>query len=123
MSTPTETFDTPGTALATASLVLGIVGLAISFIPCVNLFSFPISILAIIFGACRITQGKGKAGLILGIVAIVAALLMWWIFFDNATVTTVTTTPNGVTTTTTTPDGVTTSTTTTNGVPVETTAP
>lgn len=66
--------------LATAGMVLGIVGACTSFIPIVNNISFILGILAIIFGIIEIIKkaGRGKAiaGLVLGIIAIVITINM-----------------------------------------------
>ena len=60
--------------LATAGLVLGIVGVCTSFIPIVNNISFIMGILSAIFGIISLVKktGKGKAitAIILGILAI-----------------------------------------------------
>jgi hypothetical protein len=61
--------------LATASLVLGIIGLVFGCIPGVNFVAFPIVVLAIIFGAIAFKWGKAKAGLILGALGLIAAIL------------------------------------------------
>lgn len=63
--------------LATAGLVLGIVGICTSFIPIINNISFILGILAVIFGAITIKKaGKGKviATIVLGVLSIVITL-------------------------------------------------
>lgn len=64
--------------MATASLVLGIVGICTSFIPIINNLSFFLGILALIFAIIELIKkvGKGKAitGLILGILSIVITI-------------------------------------------------
>lgn len=64
--------------LATAGMVLGIIGACTSFIPIVNNLSFIMGVLAIIFGIIEIIKkagtGKAIAGLILGILAIIITL-------------------------------------------------
>lgn len=72
--------ETKKSGLATASLVLGIIGACTSFIPIVNNISFILGALAIIFAIVAFIKkaGKGKliAGLILGILAIVITINM-----------------------------------------------
>jgi hypothetical protein len=60
--------------LATAALVLGIVGLVFGLIPGVCWFiGWPCGVLAIIFGGLSWKGwGKAKAGLILGVLAVIA---------------------------------------------------
>lgn len=64
--------------LATAGLVLGIVGICLSFIPILNNASFFLGILALIFGIISLVKktnkGKSIAALILGILSIVITL-------------------------------------------------
>lgn len=64
--------------LATAGLVLGIIGICTSFIPIVNNASFFLGILAIVFGMIPIikksSKGKAIASLILGVLAVVITL-------------------------------------------------
>ena len=66
--------------LATAGMVLGIIGVVLSFIPIINNIAFFIGILALIFGIIGIVKkvGKGKAiaGIVLGILSIVITLAM-----------------------------------------------
>ena len=66
--------------LATAGMVLGIIGVVLSFIPIINNIAFFIGILALIFGIIGIVKkaGKGKAivGVVLGILSIVITLAM-----------------------------------------------
>lgn len=66
--------------LATASLVLGIIGVVLSFIPIINNIAFVLGILAFVFGLItlikKIGKGKSIAGLILGILAIIITLAM-----------------------------------------------
>lgn len=69
--------ETKSSGLATAGLVLGIVGVCTSFIPIINNLSFILGVLAIIFGLVSIKKaGKGKviATIILGIVTIAITL-------------------------------------------------
>lgn len=64
--------------LATAALVLGIIGICTSFIPVINNLSFVLGILAIIFAIVALIQKSGKAktiiSIILGVLAIVITL-------------------------------------------------
>ncbi len=66
--------------LATAGLILGIIGTALSFIPIINNAAFVIGIFALIFGIIALikkeTKGKTIASIILGIAAISITLLM-----------------------------------------------
>ena len=65
-----------------AALVLGIVGLLLSLVPCLGMWAIPLTILAIIFGVLGMKKEKGKgmaiAGLICGIVGSLVAC--WWIY-------------------------------------------
>ena len=60
---------------ATAGLVLGIVGICVSFIPLMYYISFALGALSLIFGAIALakkaSKGKAIAALVLGIVAVV----------------------------------------------------
>lgn len=64
--------------LATAGLVLGIVGICLSFIPILNNASFFLGILAVIFGIIplvkKASKGKAIAALILGVLSVVITL-------------------------------------------------
>lgn len=66
--------------LATAGMVLGIIGAVLAFIPLINNLAFVLGVLAIIFGgialAKKANKGKAIAGLVLGILSIVITLLM-----------------------------------------------
>ncbi len=63
---------------ATAALVLGIIGICLSFIPILNNAAFFLGILAVIFAfvsfAKKASKGKAIAGLILGILSVVITL-------------------------------------------------
>ena len=78
MSKSVETKNSSG--LATAGMVLGIIGVVLSFIPIINNIAFFIGILALIFGISGIVKkaGKGKAiaGIVLGILSIAITLAM-----------------------------------------------
>ena len=75
-----ENVKTKKSGLSTAGMVLGIVGIVLSFIPIINNIAFFLGILAVIFGIIGLVKkaGKGKAiaGLVLGILAIVITLAM-----------------------------------------------
>ncbi len=64
--------------LATAGLVLGIIGICTSFIPIVNNASFFLGILAVVFGIIplikKVSKGKAITALILGVLAVVITL-------------------------------------------------
>ena len=64
--------------LATAGLVLGIIGICLSFIPILNNASFFLGILAAIFGIIplvkKASKGKAIAALILGVLSVVITL-------------------------------------------------
>lgn len=72
--------ETKKSGLATAGLVLGIVGVCTSFIPIINNLSFVMGILAVIFGiialAKKSNKGKVIASIILGVLAVVITLNM-----------------------------------------------
>ena len=73
-----EKVDNKKSGLATAGLVLGIIGICLSFIPILNNASFFLGILAVIFGIIplikKASKGKAIAALILGILSIVITL-------------------------------------------------
>lgn len=75
-----ETKNSSG--LSTAAMVLGIVGICLSWIPILNYISLILGILAIIFGIIGIVkkQSKGKAitGLVLGLISIYILYSMYW---------------------------------------------
>lgn len=75
--------------MAVASLVLGIVGIATSFIPIVNNASFFLGILGVIFGIVGVVgisrgkkkgKGLGIAGIVLSVVTIVVVLITQSLF-------------------------------------------
>ena len=84
----TDNQSTAGKGMGITALVVGIVGVVCSFIPCFGLFALLFGALAIIFGAVGMSQAKKggapqglpKAGLILGILATVFTIV-WWAFF------------------------------------------
>lgn len=76
----------PTSGLAVAALVTGIIALVSSFVPLLNLLSFPFVVLAIIFGAIGVWQtvkgaksGKGLAiaGLALGVLGLLVTVVMY----------------------------------------------
>lgn len=68
--------------MAIAALVLGILGLVLSFVPCLGMYAMPLTILAIILGGLGMkkVQGKGMsiAGLVMGVIGTLIA--GWWIY-------------------------------------------
>jgi hypothetical protein len=80
----------PPKGLATAAMVLGIVGLVFSLAGCTWFLGIPLDILAIVFGAvglAKVKSGQGsgetmaKAGLICGIIGIVVVIAWFVIAF------------------------------------------
>ena len=74
----------------TCGLVLGIVGISLSFIPILNNASFFLGVLAIVFGIISLvkkaSKGKAIAALILGILSVVFTLSLqdgWSKAFDK----------------------------------------
>jgi hypothetical protein len=68
--------------LATPGMVLGIIGLSISWIPFLGFFSLPLGILATVFGGVGVSKANKLGGLkkgqaIAGIVTGVLAILVW----------------------------------------------
>lgn len=65
-----------------AALVLGIVGLVLSLIPCLGMYALPLTLLAIILGALGMknpaARGLAIAGLVCGIIGTCAAA--WWLY-------------------------------------------
>ncbi len=77
----------PPKGLATAAMVLGIIGLLFSLLGCLWFLGTPLNILAIIFGAVASAkakrqeaggEGMAKAGLVCGIIGMIVIIL--WIF-------------------------------------------
>lgn len=66
------------TGFSVASMVLGIIGICLSFIPIVNNVSFILGVLSVIFAIVSLVKKSGKAkaivGLILGILSVVITL-------------------------------------------------
>jgi hypothetical protein len=82
MSEATATVSqTNSNGLATASLVLGIVGLVIGLIPFLGWFMFPVWILAIVFGIIGRKQSfkrtSATVGMILGIITLIYKFGFW----------------------------------------------
>jgi hypothetical protein len=64
-----------------AALVLGIVGLVFSFIPCLGMYALPITLLAVILGAIAMRQpkkGMAIAGLVCGMLG--TLLAGYWLY-------------------------------------------
>ncbi len=88
---PAQPTQKKKSGLATAGLVLGIIGISTSFIPIVNNASFFLGILAAIFGIIvlikRTDKTKSIVALILGVLAIIITLVMqdiWMKAVDDA---------------------------------------
>lgn len=66
------------TGFSVASMVLGIIGICLSFIPIINNVSFILGVLSVIFAIVSLVKKSGKAkaivGLILGILSVVITL-------------------------------------------------
>jgi hypothetical protein len=66
--------------LATAGMVLGIIGIVLSFIPIINNFAFVLGILALIFGIVPLVKkrslGKSITAIVLGALTIIITLVM-----------------------------------------------
>jgi uncharacterized membrane protein HdeD (DUF308 family) len=76
----------PRNGLGTAALVCGIIAVVLSFIPALNAFTWPLGVLAIIFGAVGWSRAnKGRAtnksiaitGLVLGILSFFTFCLIY----------------------------------------------
>lgn len=70
-------------AMATAGLILGIIGICTSFIPIVNNASIVLGVLAFGFGLISVLKkegGNAVAGLVLGVLAVVITLYMQYLF-------------------------------------------
>lgn len=65
----------PHRGLAIASLVLGIIGAVFGLIPLTFFIALPCGVLALIFGLLGRKHGTGKAGAILGAIAIVLGIV------------------------------------------------
>lgn len=65
-----------------AALVLGIVGLVLSLVPCLGMYAMPLTVLAIVMGVLGRKKPTGKgmalAGMICGIIGTLIA--GWWIY-------------------------------------------
>lgn len=73
-----ENIEAKKSGFATAGLVLGIIGICLSFIPILNNASFFLGVLAVIFGIISLlkkaSKGKAIAALILGVLSVVITL-------------------------------------------------
>lgn len=73
-----ENIESKKSGLAKAGLVLGIIGICLSFIPILNNASFFLGVLAVVFGLIplikKASKGKAIAALILGVLSIVITL-------------------------------------------------
>jgi hypothetical protein len=76
----------PGSGLAIAGMVCGIVGAVFAFIPACDLFiAVPLGVIAIIMGAIGMKspthKGMGIAGVVLGIVAVGLSIGLYiWVY-------------------------------------------
>lgn len=65
-----------------AALVLGIIGLVLSLVPCLGMYAMPLTVLAVILGALGMKAATGRgmaiAGLVCGIIGTCVA--GWWIY-------------------------------------------
>ncbi len=65
-----------------AALVIGIIGLILSLVPCLGMYALPLTLLGVIFGALGMKKEKGKgmaiAGLICGVIGTLIA--GWWVY-------------------------------------------
>jgi hypothetical protein len=65
-----------------AALVLGIVGLVLSLVPCLGMYAIPLTLIAVILGALGMKAPTGRgmaiAGLVCGIIGTCVA--GWWIY-------------------------------------------
>ena len=65
-----------------AALVLGIVGLILSLVPCLGMYALPLTLLAVILGALgmKVPAGRGLAiaGMVCGIIG--TSVAAWWLY-------------------------------------------
>jgi len=65
-----------------AALVLGIVGLVLSLVPCLGMYAMPLTLLAVILGVFGMKAATGRgmaiAGLVCGIIG--SCIAAWWIY-------------------------------------------
>ncbi|MFM7022309.1 MAG: DUF4190 domain-containing protein [Flavobacteriales bacterium] len=88
----TTTKTSAGKGLGITALVVGIVGLIVSFIPCVGAWGIVPGILGVVFGAVSLAQaskgngakGLGVAGLVLSILAVAVALYQIFVVIPAA---------------------------------------
>ena len=85
----------PRNGLGMAALVCGIIAVALSFIPGVNIFTWPLGVLAIVFGAVgwarankgqATNKGQAIAGLVLGIASFFTFCLIYVLIGANSSV-------------------------------------
>ncbi|MFZ0595660.1 MAG: hypothetical protein WAM46_01645, partial [Flavobacterium sp.] len=77
-----------GQGMGIAALVLGIVGVLVSLIPCVGIIAIIFGLLAIVFGAIGVLQARNnnvsaalpQAGFILGVLSLVI-IIVYMVFF------------------------------------------
>ena len=62
--------------LATAGMVLGIIGIVLSFIPIINNAAFVLGILALIFGLISLIKKRGKGKAIAGLVLVILTIII-----------------------------------------------
>lgn len=79
----------PGSGLAVAGMVCGIVGIVFAVIPyCGTIVAVPLGLLAIVMGALgqksATHRGQGTAGLVLGIISIVLSLGLYFLVYAAA---------------------------------------
>jgi hypothetical protein len=83
----------PRNGLGTAALVCGVIAVVVSLIPVVNWFTWPLGVLAIVFGAVgwsRANKGQATnkkiaiAGLVLGIASFLTFCLIYAIFLAGS---------------------------------------
>lgn len=86
-----NTTSSAGRGMGVAALVLGILAVLCSFIPCFGIWAVLFGALAVIFGGVGLSQaskgggskGMPRAGLVLGILA-TAFVLIWMLAFAGA---------------------------------------
>ncbi|MDB4958233.1 MAG: hypothetical protein JWO36_5802 [Myxococcales bacterium] len=65
-----------------AALVIGIVGLVLSLVPCLGMYALPLTILGVVLGALGMKKVPGKgmaiAGMVCGLVGTLIAT--WWLY-------------------------------------------
>jgi hypothetical protein len=74
---------TPRRGLAITGLVLGIIGVVLGLTPLTFWVALPLGVLGLIFGVIGFRHGMGKAGAILGGIAILLGII-WAVAWNNA---------------------------------------